>query len=591
VRNRDGIHGEPAVPPHIEEAWKYRQLSGILENAVKAPVRQLLEKNSSLSRRYREATSEYAEKSAWSHLISRTERSIDMRQALQGWKLTVKKIGKGTGKNAGRLRAEARRLMSRCQQAVPAWIMPVSKAMESLDPAVNRFDILIIDEASQSDISALSVLYMAKKVIIVGDDRQVSPMAVGVELDTLNNLNQMYISGVIPNSQLYDAKTSLYDIAATTFQPLMLREHFRCVPGIIGFSNMLSYDGRILPLRDASDSPLAPAVVDLKVENGMRDSRGKTNPAEARKTVSLLRACLETPEYSRSTFGVISLLGDDQAKLTEKMIYESIDIREIDSRQILCGNASDFQGDERDVIFLSLVDSAVSSDGKNPGPLKLQGYGPDDAFRKRYNVAASRARDQLWVISSLDPSTDLKAGDIRKTLIDYAADPEAFIEDRSPSGNATELETEISSRLKELGFNITAGRRVGGYRLDMTVSSDAASVAIECSGAADITGSDAVRYESRLDMERQTILERIGWHFIRVRASEYYLDPESAVKRVTDELAGYGIRPDGGLVKTEPVETDNGSLLSRVLARAAEIEAGENAGEEDPSFNSAPYIT
>ena len=92
-------------------------------------------------------------------------------------------------------------------------------------------------------------------------------------------------------------------------------------------------------------------------------------------------------------------------------------------RNILCGNSANFQGDERDVIFLSLVDS---KDIDNPGPLHLQNYGVDDSTRKRYNVAVSRARDQLWVVHSLDAANDLKPGDIRKKLLDYAANPHAL---------------------------------------------------------------------------------------------------------------------------------------------------------------------
>ena len=193
-----------------------------------------------MSKEYRNITARYAEKCAWYHLLHRTECDISMKQALQGWKLTVKKIGKGTGKNAPMYRAQARRLMEKCQEAVPAWIMPIGKALETLNPCTNRFDIIIIDEASQSDISSLAILYMGKKLVIVGDDKQVSPMAVGVQVDKLNALAEMYIAGKIPNAHLYDAKTSIYDIAATTFQPLMLREHFRCVPEIISFSNWLS---------------------------------------------------------------------------------------------------------------------------------------------------------------------------------------------------------------------------------------------------------------------------------------------------------------------------------------------------------------
>ena len=280
IRKRDGIHGDATLPGNIEDAWRWKQYYGIIEKIIEEPFSDLQKRSLSLSKEYREVTAKFAEKSAWYHLLRKTEHDISMKQALQGWKLTVKKIGKGTGKNAPMYRAEARKLMVKCQEAVPAWIMPIGKALESLNPRTNKFDIIIIDEASQSDISSLAILYMGKKLVIVGDDKQVSPMAVGVQVDKMNVLKEMYIADKIPNAHLYDAKTSIYDIAATTFQPLMLHEHFRCVPEIIEFSNWLSYDFKIKPLRDCSNSILLPAVVNYRVANGERI--GKTNPNEAK---------------------------------------------------------------------------------------------------------------------------------------------------------------------------------------------------------------------------------------------------------------------------------------------------------------------
>lgn len=253
IRSREGIHGSAVLPASIEDAWKWKQLSAIIDEMIKHPFDELQKESINLSKKYRKITAEYAEKSAWYHLLLKTEGDRDAQQALQGWKQTVKRIGKGTGKNAPMLKAKARELMSVCQKSVPAWIMPINRALDSLNPKENRFDIVIIDEASQSDVSSLAILYMGKKLIIVGDDKQVSPMAVGVEIGKINALQQMYIQDRIPNYHLYDAKTSIYDIAKTTFQPLMLHEHFRCVPDIIGFSNMLSYNYEIKPLRAASD--------------------------------------------------------------------------------------------------------------------------------------------------------------------------------------------------------------------------------------------------------------------------------------------------------------------------------------------------
>lgn len=186
IQNREGIHGKPTVPDTIEDAWKWKQFSGIIDEIIEKPFGQLQAESLRLSKEYRSITAQYAEKCGWYHLLRKTEADIDMKQALQGWKQTIKRIGKGTGKRAPVLKAKARELMAKCQSAVPCWIMPINRAIESLNPKENQFDIVIIDEASQSDVSSLAVLYMGKKLIIVGDDKQVSPMAVGIDGDKMN---------------------------------------------------------------------------------------------------------------------------------------------------------------------------------------------------------------------------------------------------------------------------------------------------------------------------------------------------------------------------------------------------------------------
>lgn len=575
IQNRDGIHGSDTVPDTIEDAWKWKQLSGRIDEITKEPFEQLQADSLRLSKEYRSITAEYAEKCGWYHLLRRTEADIDMKQALQGWKQTVKRIGKGTGKTAPALKAKARELMSKCQVAVPCWIMPISRALESLNPKENQFDIVIIDEASQSDVSSLAILYMGKKLIIVGDDKQVSPMAVGTDTDKMSALEQMYLHDKIPNSHLYNAKTSIYDIATTTFQPLMLREHFRCVPEIIGFSNMLSYDYKIKPLRDASSSTLLPAVVNYRVADGQRMGRFKTNPKEAEAIVALMKACMEQDEYQGKTFGVISLLGDEQVKIIQREIEQEIDAKEIVSRNILCGNSANFQGDERDVVFLSLVDS-----GDGTGPLSMMGFGVDDAMRKRYNVAASRARDQLWVVHSLDAANDLKPGDMRKRLIDYAANPHALdvqhteIEAHSESP----FELAVATNLSDRGYHLVQQWKVGAYRLDMVALCGKKMVAIECDGERWHSGEEKVRE----DMERQTILERLGWRFIRIRGSEYYRAPEETMERVVSELTAFGIEPETA-EGSNSGEQRSSELLSRVKLRAAQII--ESKHSEDDSID------
>src|SRR5260370_37496122 len=81
---------------------------------------------------------------------------------------------------------------------------------------------------------------------------------------------------------------------------------------------------------------------------------------------------------------------------------------------MVCGNAAQFQGDECDVVFISLVDTTER------GALRLR---DQQIFKQRFNVAASRGRDQMWIVHSLNPEQDLKPGDLRRQLIEHAYDP------------------------------------------------------------------------------------------------------------------------------------------------------------------------
>ena len=131
--------------------------------------------------------------------------------------------------------------MKLAAKAVPVWIMPLAVAAENFDPTTTRFDVVIIDEASQSDVTALAALYLGREHIVVGDKEQVTPDAVGQRVGEVQRLIATDLHG-IPNSHLYDGQTSIYDLAETAFGGVVaLREHFRCVPEIIQFCNHLSY--------------------------------------------------------------------------------------------------------------------------------------------------------------------------------------------------------------------------------------------------------------------------------------------------------------------------------------------------------------
>ena len=453
IRNRQTPHDGETLPGDAAKAWLYAQLAQELDRRLNMSLDTLEQQRVTLTEQLHRTTAELAERRAWQHQIART--SPAQRQALVGWKNTIRKIGAGSGQRVPLLRREAQKQMQASRSAVPVWIMPLSRVAENFDPRATRFDVVIVDEASQADAMGLIALYLAKSVVVVGDHEQVSPDAIGQRVMDTQNLIDQYLEG-IPNAVLYDGQRSVYDIAMEAFGGhICLLEHFRCATEIIEFSNELSYGGKIVPLRETSRVRARPHVVPHRI--GASVTRNKVNEAEAVETASLLLACMEQPEYADATFGMISLLGEEQARVTDTLITKHLtqtnQIAERERRRIVCGTPPQFQGDERDVIFLSMVDCA-----REKKPLNMRGDGANGMYKKRYNVAASRARNQLWIVHSLQPEVDLKRGDIRKRLLEFAQDPLAALRNRDTALQKAE------SPFEEMVIKRLTGRAIRSCR-------------------------------------------------------------------------------------------------------------------------------
>ncbi len=573
IRNRSGAHGRGEPPRDAASAWTWRQLNDELDRRGSVSLEALQANSEKLRERLRRVTVELIDKQAWSSQARRT--SSRQRQALVGWLDTIRRIGKGHGIRVSLLRAEAARKMSECRGAVPVWVMPLSRVVENFDPRTARFDVVVIDEASQSDVMALVALYLGKTALVVGDHEQVSPSAVGQDLGVIQNLIFQYLRD-IPNADLYDGQMSIYDLARQSFGgTTCLVEHFRCVPEIIQFSNMISYDGRIRPLRDASRVHLHPYTIAHRISGSSRD--GKINRQEALTVASLLAAAIEQAEYKKNdagqpmSFGVVSLVGDEQAIEIDNLIRAHVSPDRYELHRVLCGNAAQFQGDERDVVFISLVDTAEH------GSLSLR---DQELFKQRFNVAASRARDQMWIVHSLSPHHDLKPDDLRRQLIEHAEDPARLMsaleekEKRTQSG----FEREVMKRLMAARYRVSPHWRIGKYRLDLVVEGGGNRLAIECDG-------DRYRPLEKLpeDMERQSILERMGWTFTRIRSSEFLRNPARAMKTVFEKLEKMEIPPAVDASGEPRSELASHDLIDRVIRRAEELrKAWSKPGSESP---------
>ena len=556
VAKRNGVHASSSIPGDASTAWRWRQLQQEIERRAALDESALAEKLEQCRAQLRNITAALIDGKAWLAQIRRT--NLEARQALQGWSDIQRRIGRGTGRRVPALQAEARKLLAKASGAVPVWIMPLSRVAESFDPR-SRFDVVIIDEASQSDVTGLLAWYLGDRIAVVGDHEQVSPLAVGERIEVMSALIAQHLQD-IPNNMLYDGRASIYDLARQCFGGLIsLWEHFRCVPDIIEFSNELSYDFQIRPLRNAA-AVAKPHVVEYVVPPALTTERsGKTNLAEAHVIVALLKAATELQEYDNKTFGAISLLGDEQAGLIQDLAVASIDAVELEKRRFVAGSPAQFQGDERHVVFLSMVDTPTGS------RLRLS---QTDAVKQRYNVAASRAKDQLWLIHSLDPNRDLHPDDLRYRLVNYVRNPGARRREAERANARAEspFERAIINRLVAAGYRVEPQVWVGRYRIDMVVSDGSRQVAVECDGDR-FHGLDQIPH----DMARQAVLERAGWRFIRIRGTRFYRHSERTTQWLFDELTRVGVKPSGVHEDPAPLDHDAAAARERIIRRAWDI--------------------
>ena len=535
----------------INESWLWLKADRWLKQQLDPKHFEYLQsERKGLQEHLQAAMVKLAAEKAWYHCMTRMTPAEETY--LKAWMQAIRNIGAGTGKRANRFRKVARQTLDRCRSAIPAWIMPIHRVAETVSPGEDLFDVVIVDEASQSGAEALFLHYIAKKIIIVGDDKQIAPYNVGINRDDVELLRTRHIPD-LPLSDYFDLDHSFFDQAFLRFgNRIRLCEHFRCMPEIIQFSNNLCYSNEpLLPLRQFGDGRLEPVVVARHVPSAHMEgtSPNVVNRMEAEAIAKQISKLVADPAYKDKTMGVISLLGEKQARLIEDKLLATVGPEEMERRRLVCGDAYSFQGDERHVMFLSLV--AAADEGRRLATLTQA------ADERRFNVAASRARDQMWLFHSLTPD-DISAKCLRRQLLEYCLKPEvpqesgdelplSELETAAANADRTRvpppppfeswLELDIYLQVRRRGYRVLPQYSFAGYKIDLVINGSQGRLAVECDGE-EWPGQD--RYET--DMARQRQLERCGWRFWRIRGGAFYRNPDAALQSLWELLEKHGIR-------------------------------------------------
>lgn len=520
------------VPTTWRQAWEWREAVMLLD-AIDGHdrMRSLFEQRKSLTTTLARTYQELVAEKTWLEVFHNSPSSV--RQALQAYLNAVQAMGAGTGVRAIRHRRDARDAMSRAYQAVPCWVLPQWRVSETIPAEVGLFDLVVIDEASQSDIWALPALLRGKKVLVVGDHKQVSPSAVGTAEEKIKELISRFLVKQPHGAQMTPDK-SIYDLARVVFagNSVMLKEHFRCVPAIIEFSNREFYQNDIRPLRvPKANERLDPPLIDVFVKGGSRNKK-EVNAPEAQAVVDEIKAILADPQFVGRTIGVVTLQGTAQAAYIHQLVSEHVSPVDVVARRIAVGPPPVFQGRERDIMMISMVLGPGDSAAANRADL-----------HQRFNVALSRARDRMYLFRSV-PETQFNEASLSGRVIKHFKQPfhrdlhrVQSLRERCESGFEQDMFDELTNR----GFRVEPQVPCGGYRIDFVVEgAEGRRLAIECDGD---------RFHGpgqwQADMARQRVLERAGWTFWRCFASTFVRKRAEVLGDLLGTLERLGIEPVG----------------------------------------------
>ncbi|WP_244549230.1 AAA domain-containing protein [Bradyrhizobium canariense] len=565
---------DPCFPSDWTDSWDWATSIAFLERSGSVKqIESLNRERSDIEKRLRDSFAKLVKERTFYNL-TRTMTNAH-KTALGIFANIIKRIGAGTGNRANLFRRDAREAMENCYDAVPCWIMPAWRVSEQLPSKLASFDLVILDEASQSDARDLPAILRGKKLLVVGDDKQISPTAAFISLANIRRLRNNFLSEMPYRAQV-EPGGSLYDLARVMFPGnfVMLKEHFRCVESIIRFSTNF-YTQPLIPLRVPTASErLDPPLIDILVQDGKRRGKSKINDREAEVIVEEITSIISDPSQARNpetqkprTIGVISLIGGHQAALIQKMLLDRIGEVAFIHHGIVCGDSATLQGNERDIVFLSMV-----ADPSNRYAQTAEQYA------QRFNVALSRARDRMYLVRSVELDT-LNPRDLKARVIQHFRDP--MPASAQKASNLIELcqsgfERDLFTRLTEHGYKVTPQVGSEGFFIDLVVEGDGGRrLAIECDG-------DQYHGPERWadDMRRQRILERVGWTFWRCFGSDYIIDNDGVVGDLLTTLEQMGIRPIGGQIEPyrytehrvvgEPIE----SLPADDNANAANLGSG-----------------
>ena len=440
----------------------------------------------------------------------------------------------------------------------PCWLLSPENVSSILPLKKNMFDLVLFDEASQVFIeNTVPSIIRGKNVVVAGDAKQLRPTATFM---------RRYMGGADDDSDLTLQAAleveSLLDLAVARFDSANITYHYRSRSrGLIDFSNKAFYDGMLRISPDVTKSLRNKAVERIMVKGLWQDRR---NPTEAAEIVRLLKKLFKS--RSSDTIGIITF-GMEQQSCIEDAIekeckrdtefraaYLKEAARKEDGQDVslFIKNIENVQGDERDIIIFSIGYARNENDKVNAhfGSLSVEGG------ENRLNVAVTRAKKKIYVVTSIEPE-DLRVDGSKnngpklfRAYLTYAravsegskAETDAVLDALCPPAVKARhaeitvpVEQQIAAKLRSLGYDVDTDLGSGTNKISVAVydkKRDRYVLGLQV---------DKILYsEDETPLERDVyacrFLEQKGWNIMRVWSRDWWHNAHDVIERIRHRI-------------------------------------------------------
>jgi very-short-patch-repair endonuclease len=433
-----------------------------------------------------------------------------------------------------------RRLMQEAGKAIqaikPVFMMSPLSIANFLAPGVLEFDLVIFDEASQvRPVEALGAILRGKQLVVVGDAKQLPPTSF---FDTLND-------NIEDEENVTADVQSILGMCDTQGAPQrMLRWHYRSRhESLITLSNHEFYDNKLVVFPSPGSKQRMGLAFHHLADTAYDRGQTRTNPKEAEFVAKcVMEHARKNPKQS---LGVVAFSSAQREAIANALELKRRSAPELEDffkthsdEPFFVKNLENVQGDERDVIFISI------GYGKTKEGYLSMSFGPlnNDGGERRLNVLITRAKLRCEIFTNITSAdidlakTQKRGITALKSFLHYAQFGKLDVPTESGKPFDSPFEEHVAFQLTKLGYTVRQQVGSQGFYLDLAVIDPEHPgrylLGIECDGAAYHSARSA-RDRDRL---RQQVLEGIGWRIHRIWSTDWFRNPERELKRVVEAI-------------------------------------------------------